>query len=100
MWWMELMDEGPSPKRGDLIQTNVGARKERTWFVLYASRKLRAKTPRWSIWKVRWWELEPQFRQRLYQSARRNGGQTVFHCHPLKPQGRKRTFEDYMARQA
>jgi len=64
------------PRRGDLIQTNVGDRRERTCLVLSVHQ---IKAGRFKIWCERWWQLEPDFRLRLYQSAERSGGQTVIH---------------------
>jgi hypothetical protein len=73
--WID-MHEPPGPKRGDLIQTNVGKPRERTWLVLRSRHMKRAKHPRrYMIWLARWWELEPEMRMRLYRSAERNGGQ-------------------------
>lgn len=99
MWWMDIIDGGPAPKRGDLIQTNVGDRRERTWFVLRARRMKRAKHPRrYSVWAARWWELEPETRVKLYVSAQRNGGQAmfIFERYPAK---RRKTFEEHMKRE-
>lgn len=66
-----------TPKRGDLVQTNVGDKRERTCFILRASR---GRAPRrFNVWAARWWELEPDFRMRLFRSAeRRPEGQQVF----------------------
>ena len=82
MIWMDQMEPGPSPKRGDIVQTNLGNRRERTWMILYARRmrrRERTAVPRFRIWMARWWELEADFRMRLYRSAVRNGGQSVFY---------------------
>jgi hypothetical protein len=68
------------PKRGDLIQTNVGKARERTWFILRAHRVKRGKHPRrYRLWMARWWELEVEMRMRLFASAERAGGQAVIH---------------------
>jgi hypothetical protein len=86
--------DGPAPKRGDLIQSNVGDRRERTWFVLRVHKVRRSAgdtpigsvVPRFDIWWARWWELEPDMRMRLFRSAERAGGQNVifFQRYPSK----------------
>lgn len=35
--------------------------------------------PRFIVWCERWWELEADFRMRLYRSAERAGGQHVIY---------------------
>lgn len=68
MTWMDLTDAGPAPKRGDIVQTNIGDRRERTWLILYSHRMRRrdeTACPRFKLWMARWWELEPDFRMRL-----------------------------------
>jgi hypothetical protein len=80
---------GEAPKRGDLLQTNHGDRRERTWFILRV-RKIARRTdaplgtvkPRFDVWRARWWELESDFRIRLYRSAERRGGQVVWFPEP------------------
>jgi hypothetical protein len=79
-WWMEIQPDAPAPKRGDLIQSNRNRRKERTWIVL---RSVPVRDLRYSIFRARWWELEPDMRMKLYRSAQRNGGQTVWHVHQI-----------------
>lgn len=83
----------PSIKRGDIVQSNVGDHRERTWMVLSArltncvmSKERCRKPPRYQVWMARWWELEPDFRIRLFRSAERNGGQRVinFKRYPAK----------------
>jgi hypothetical protein len=94
----------PAPKRGDLVQSNVehrGNKRERTWFVLKVRRMRRrddSLLTRYDVFMVRWWELEPEMRMRLFRSAERAGGQRIitFHRYPLK---RRQTFEEYMARE-
>ena len=90
---MDILDGGPPPKRGDIVQTNVGNRCERTWMILRV-RKIRRRdnttplgklAPRFDVWMARWWELEPDFRMRLYRSAERNGGQNVMHFQRYRP---------------
>jgi len=85
---MELGD--PAPKRGDLLHTNIGNRRERTWLVL-RSRRSRARLLRFHLWAERWWELEPDFRMRLFHSAERVGGQNCigFVRYPAKPKRRR-----------
>lgn len=76
------------PKRGDILQTNVGDRRERTTMILRAHRSKR--TPgRFHIWTERWWELEPEFRIRLYRSAERNGGQATIYFERYRASRRK-----------
>lgn len=103
---IDIFDDGPAPKRGDLVQTNVGKPRERTWFVLHAhrvnrivhihdrERALRDMIPRFKLWTARWWELEPDMRMRLYRSAERNGGQNVhpFFRYPAKKKNRDSAF--------
>jgi hypothetical protein len=83
----------PAPKRGDLMQTNVGKPRERTWMLLRTRHKTRAKHPRrFEVWAARWWELEPAMRLRLAASAERRGGQQVIYLERYKAK-RKLTFE-------
>ena len=82
---LDIMDGKVPPciKRGDIIQSNVGNRRERTWMVISARltncvmSEERIKKPRYKVWMARWWDLEPDFRMRLYRSAERAGGQRV-----------------------
>lgn len=83
-WWMEISQDAPAPKRGDLIQTAMGTRRQRTWMILRSVRKKKSKHRRFSIWKARWWELESEFRLKLYLSATRNGGQITWYTRPLR----------------
>lgn len=69
-------DYCPGPKRGDIVQTNAGNRRERTCLVL---RVRRLRDGRWKAWCERWWQLEPDFLMRLYRSAERAGGQRVLY---------------------
>jgi hypothetical protein len=94
---IDMSDGDPAPKRGDIVQTNVGDKKrERTWLVL-KSRKVRSQTfsSRYQVWMGRWWQLETDLRLALYRSAERNGGQRVifFKRYPAK---RRKSFEQYM----
>lgn len=79
------MFDGPIPKRGDILQTNVGSRRERTFMVLH-SRRLRptGRVPRCSVWAERWWDMEPELRMALFMSAQRNGGQRVIYFERYK----------------
>ena len=104
MPFLDIFDDGPAPKRGDLVHTNIGNKRERTWFILHAhrinrivhvndrERALRDLVPRFDLWMVRWWELEPEQRMRLYRSAERNGGQHVHHFYRYPPKKKKRPF--------
>lgn len=96
MIWMDIANYDPTPKRGDLLQSNLGTRRERTWLILKATRR-RCKRRSYNVFAARWWELDPELRIRLYQSALRNGGQ---HSWFLKryPAKKKHTFEDYIGR--
>lgn len=71
----------PLPKRGDILQTNVGDRRERTFLILSARRMkpTMPRVPRFRIWAERYWEIEPETRLRLFISAERNGGQRVIY---------------------
>jgi hypothetical protein len=103
MPFIDFQPGDPAPKRGDLVQSNVshrGNKRERTWFVLRV-RRMKHKSgagPRYDVFMVRWWELEPEMRMRLFWSAERAGGQRIitFHRYPAK---RRQTFEEYMARE-
>ena len=35
----------PAPKRGDLVHTNLGNRRERTWMILQAHKRARCPVP-------------------------------------------------------
>lgn len=92
-----MLSGSPVPKRGDLVQTNVGKQRERTWFVLSCRQLKPIKgVPRAKAWIERWWELEPQFRMRLYQSAERNGGQNVVRFYRYPAKKRRLSFDAYM----
>jgi len=93
----------PAPKRGDLLQSNIGKRTERTWFILSA-KELQQRTcqemggiitRRWKLWCERWWDIEPPTRIRLFESAERNGGQQVI-TFTRYPAGKKKSFEELM----
>jgi hypothetical protein len=67
-------------KRGDLLYSNAGNKRMRTWFVIRAKRMRRSKRPyRFKVWMARWWEIETDMRNKLYQSAERAGGQNVIY---------------------
>ncbi len=93
---MDVLDGSSDPKRGDLVQTNMGDRRERTWIVIQARHLKSRQHPRRFVLNVaRWWELEPSTRIALHRSAERRGGQQVFHFRRY-PAKRKMTFEDLM----
>ena len=99
MFTMDSQD-GSRPKRGDLLQTNVGSRRERTWLILHVRKVESATHPqRYRVFAARWWELEPETRQRLYRSAVRAGGQQEI-CYKPYPAKRRLRFEDFMQRTA
>lgn len=87
---------GGAPKRGDLVQTNVGNRRERTWLILRVrrSKKCPRGVPRFYVWMSRWWEMEPELRMRLYRSAQRNGGQNVIEVWRYKKVQKKRFMRE------
>jgi hypothetical protein len=75
---VDMLDCAVIPKRGDLMHTNVGDRRERTFIVLHAHRLKPTKSvPRCKVWAERWWDMEPELRMALFVSAERNGGQRV-----------------------
>lgn len=82
------------PKRGDLVQSNVGNPRERTWFILRA-KPTKGKPRRFQLWMERWWALEPEMRMRLYASAIRNGGQELFLFHRYPPKPKKRLEQNF-----
>jgi len=88
------------PRRGDLLQSNPGDRRERTWMILGTHTLPNRFCPelggigaqRTRIWAARWWELEPEMRMSLWGSAeRRLGGQQVYTFVRFPPK-RKQTF--------
>lgn len=91
--WMDLTYGGRAPKRGDLIQTNVGDKRERTLIVIRATRR-RCQRPCFNLWVERWWEIEPGLRNALYRSAVRHGGQRVFFFRRYKCTPRRDRFLD------
>jgi hypothetical protein len=78
-----------APKRGDLLQTNIGNRRERTCLIL-RSRRSRRQVDRFHLWCERWWELEPDLRLRLYRSAERAGGQNLIGFVRYRPAKKRR----------
>lgn len=90
------------PRRGDLLQSNIGDRRERTWIVISSRvlptrwcREMNMTAQRTKVWAERWWDLEPGTRLALYNSAVRSGGQAV---HPLFRfrAAKKPSFEQHM----
>ena len=80
-YYLMRLTEPGHPKRGDLMQTAVGTKRERTWFIWFSRRAL--KVPHgFQILRVRWWEIEPHVRLMLHKSAERQGGQTVWFQNP------------------
>lgn len=70
------------PKRGDLLQTNVGDARERTCFILCIKtipdrwcKQMGIEAKRTKLWAARWWEIESNLRLSLFRSAQRRGGQ-------------------------
>ncbi len=96
---IDMTDGGRIPRRGDLLHTNVGDRRERTWFILKVRRlRERIGVPRCKVWVERWWDVDPELRMRLYQSAERNGGQGVLNLKRYPAKKKARSFEHYMTR--
>lgn len=84
-------------KRGDILQTNIGDRRERTFLILRTHRvKPIRGVPRYSVWAERWWEIEPDARIRLFESAERAGGQHIIRLARYPTKAKKRTFEQLM----
>lgn len=83
---------GGPPKRGDLLQTAVGTKKERTWFIWFV--RATRDPVRWKILRVRWWQIDPPTRIRLWRSAERHGGQVVWYQEQsITPRLRKKLQE-------
>jgi hypothetical protein len=89
MFYVDLSADLPAVKRGDIMRTNIGDKRERTWIVLRAIQRRTARRC-FNVWAARWWELEPEMRMRLFRSAQRNGGQNVvtFYRYPVKKKAR------------
>lgn len=96
MFTIDMLSGESVPKRGDLLQTNMGDRRERTWMILRV-RELKPSrgVPRAKLWAARWWELEPEMRMALYRSAERAGGQRVVYFKRY-PQKKRKSFEELM----
>lgn len=88
----------PVPGRGDLIETALETKRQRTWFVLGTKRMSPAAdgTPRVKLWIERWWDLDPATRMRLFKSAERRGGQVVIPTRRIPAKRKKQTFEQLM----
>lgn len=91
------------PKRGDLLQSAIGTKRERTWIILSAHvLPTRFTDPpgyeaqRTLLTAARWWELEPPTRMSLYRSAERNGGQNLHPFYRFPDKKKAKTFERYM----
>ena len=96
------------PKRGDLLQTNIGDKRERTMIVLAVHVLPTQPSPehwngewgnvaqRTRIWAERWWELEPEMRVALFRSAERNGGQLVHSFKRFPAKKKVKTFAQYL----
>ena len=100
------LSNDPSPKRGDLLQSNIGKKTERTWLILAVKELSSRLCPemggvmarRYKLYAERWWELEPETRMRLFRSAERAGGQELhgFKRFPVKKKAK--TFDQYLSR--
>lgn len=96
----------PRIKRGDLLQTNLGNRRERTFLMLATHllptrfcREMGVTTRRTRVWAERWWQLEVPLRLALAASAERNGGQRCFRFMRFSRK-QKPDFETFMRRGA
>lgn len=100
-FWVDCLD-GREPKRGDIIHTNVGDRRERTCFILRTRRvnrivrSSRELVPRFNLWCERWWQLEPDLRMRLFRSAERSGGQQVFMFKRYPAKKKRKTIQEWL----
>lgn len=97
---IDMLHGDALPKRGDLMESNSGNRKMRTWLVLavHPLKPIRG-VPRARLWMERWWEIDPGLRNRLARSAERNGGQRLI-CFVRYPAKKKaKSFEDLMRTQ-
>ena len=93
---LDMLDGSPIPKRGDLLESNVGDRRQRTWFILSVKALKPTKgVPRCRVWVERWFDLEPSLRVSLWRSAERGGGQKVVHFRRY-PAKKRKTFEQYI----
>lgn len=88
---MDSLD-GSVPKRGDVVQTNVGDKRERTWLILRVRRGRIHR--RFNVWAERWWQIEPDLRMRLYRSAQRAGGQRIIYFERYKAKPARRPAVD------
>lgn len=91
------------PKRGDILQSAIGTKRERTWLVLHAHPLPHGAHPvtgessrRTKLWAARWWELDAEFRMALYRSAERAGGQNLYPLYRFPVKKKARSFEEYM----
>lgn len=103
MMWMDILDGGPGPKRGDLIYTALKDRRGMRMRIVLRSRLMKrrdsSKPPRYQLWMERWWEIEPEVRMRLWRSAcRRPGGQRVFFLDWYPRKKKAKNFESMMRR--
>ena len=91
------MNDWGRPKRGDLLQTNIGDKRERTWFILRAKPLKPTKgVPRFKIWIERWYDIKPELRVKLFESAERHGGQAVINFRRYPTKKKRLTFEQLM----
>ena len=107
VYHIPLLSDDLIPKRGDLLQSNVGKKNERTWLIL-SVHELPSRvcpemggimTTRWKVWCERWWTLEPETRVALWRSAERAGGQELHFFKRFPAKKKAKTFEQYMERE-
>ena len=94
MIWMDILDDSPPPKRGDLLRS-PGT----TYYVLH-SRRVKRKDPnappRYTMFTAKMQDLEPGLRARLLTSAMRRGGSYLFEFQWYPRTKKRMTFEQYM----
>lgn len=96
--------EHAAPKRGDLLQSNIGKKTERTWIIISVKEKYPRHCPQmggvatipYKIWAERWFELEPETRIALWKSAERAGGQVVHGFYRFPAKRKTKTFIEYL----
>lgn len=91
------------PKRGDLLQSAIGTKRERTWLVLSVhvlptrwTKEAGYEAQRTRLLAARWWELDAELRMALYRSAERNGGQNLYPFYRFPAKKKARSFEEYV----
>jgi hypothetical protein len=93
--YMDILDQGPLPRRGDRLRSA-----KTTYFVIYAhvvKRRDPARCPRVTMKAIPMDELKQGTRTALIRSAIRGHGQSCLFEFRWYPRGKKaKTFEQYM----